>query len=319
MLLLTRPASVGSRFYSTVPPNTIFGLPNSQNNLNQVKKYSMVEFKTNHLFGDRYVVNMSVSMTRMDRIHFIRAGPTITFPAYELELTVCEEDGTQQTRRFNLEGGTYHAFLHERNIRMHNGRPCIEFHMNDKAISAWKFSMSTMYRLYTDLAFSNPQMMHLLYRQNEPDESSAIIEVSSENTSADGFFRIAPVEKLMKSQRWCIRMDQVKFLLLIRSNDRFYIINMFCFHLGNSLFGGKLFSDGGTQEDQVNGKLLECPQCEFKFTDLIEASYDVRIDNDNILWANLDLVGLHKTGRPIMSNIENMQSFIDLHRVKRSL
>ncbi|KAL0478032.1 hypothetical protein AKO1_013202 [Acrasis kona] len=82
---------------------------------------------------------------------------------------------------------------------------------------------------------------------------------------------------------------------------------MFCYHLGTSLFEGQV-------HETVRNTAIECPKCEFKFTNVDEAGFDVKII-DNVVHARLDASN-RNTGRPVMSNIETLDSFVKQHQVQ---
>jgi hypothetical protein len=296
--------------YSTIPANTQFGLPENPDKLFQIKKYTVVDSDTTE---NGQVTNISVSMRRKDRVELLKNGPTPVFPNFTVDITTNEENGAPRTRQFDMFGN-HHAFLHERTLQHQNNRHYLQFYMNDKTTSALPFPTATSYKVYTDAKFSNPQLFQLLYKHQQ-SENSALIDVYSENIDSHNYLKIKEMEILQQSKRWIVRMDNINYFLLIRSGDEFQLINLFCYHLGNSLLFGKLFARNGATEDDKNGTLLECPQCEFKFTDLEQASYNLKI-HDGILYAQFDGV---KVGRSLMSNQETLQSFIDQHRIKQMI
>ena len=72
----------------------------------------------------------------------------------------------------------------------------------------------------------------------------------------------------------------------------------------------------GTESDEQNEDLvIECPTCEFKFTQLPEASYPVQV-RDGSLFAQIDLAE-KRTGRPNMSSqsAETLRAYLELQNV----
>jgi hypothetical protein len=315
--------------------STLFGKPTYDDKLNQHKSFSVIETPTSTedetiiYDNTNRIVNLSVELLRKDRVHLIRNGPSEEFPEYNIVFSVQNNtDDTIETFSVKNLKGTTNRFLNEKNI-VANGM-YFPVYYDGNILSGTPIENAKMYRIYLDSPLNNSHLLQLLMVDDyRSDKYSAVIRISSKDTKDEqGYIPVAHLDTLKKSKQWCIIMDSVNYLHSIQTNNKFYVINMFCYHLGNPLLYGQLYS-GRSMEPFANEEpysshdnsntisdtiAIECPTCEFKFTNLEEASYPVQIRQDGFVWIQPD-IDSKRTGRPSMStqSASTIGAFIDLN------